>query len=73
MEVIINNQETLISTSNYKVGQKYPTPSPGNGDRVFYETLLKQRHDSEMAQEWCVQYGILEVSLFHNINSILVL
>eukprot|EP01041_Mallomonas_annulata_P008345 gene8345-17192_t len=42
-----------------KPGQKFPTPSPGNGDRVFYETLLKQRPDSEMAQEWCVAYGIL--------------
>ena len=28
--------------------------------RVFYESLLKQRPDSEMAQEWCVTYGILE-------------
>lgn len=35
-----------------KPGQKYPTPTPGNGDRVFYETLFRQRPDSEMAQEW---------------------
>ena len=35
-----------------KPGQKFPTPTPGFGDRVFYETLLKQRPDSEMAQEW---------------------
>lgn len=41
-------------------GQKFPTPSPGNGDRVFYESLLEQRPDSEMAQEWCVLYGILD-------------
>ncbi|EJK64950.1 hypothetical protein THAOC_14261 [Thalassiosira oceanica] len=32
-----------------KPGQKHPTPTPGNGDRVFYETLLKQRPDSHMA------------------------
>ena len=43
-------------------GQRYPTPSPGNGDRVFYETLIEQRPDSEMAQEWCVYYGVLDAS-----------
>lgn len=43
-----------------KPGQKYPTPSPGAGDRVFYDTLIAQRPDSEMAQEWCVNYGTLE-------------
>lgn len=26
--------------------------TPGFGDRVFYETLLRQRPDSAMAQEW---------------------
>lgn len=31
----------------------------GFGDRVFYETLLRQRPDSIMAQEWCVFYGVL--------------
>lgn len=35
-----------------KIGQKHPTPTPGNGDRVFYETLFKERPTSEMAQEW---------------------
>jgi hypothetical protein len=37
-----------------KPGQKYPTPTPGFGDRVFYETLYRQRPESIMAQEWCV-------------------
>ena len=41
-------------------GQKYPTPSPGNGDRVFYETLLESNPESLMAQEWCVFYGVLD-------------
>ena len=35
-----------------KPGQKFPTPTPGFGDRVFYETLLRQRPGSAMAQEW---------------------
>jgi hypothetical protein len=35
-----------------KPGQKFPTPTPGNGDRVFYETLFRQRPESEMAQDW---------------------
>ena len=38
-------------------GQKHPTPTPGFGDRVFYETLLRQRPDSAMAQQWCVPTG----------------
>jgi hypothetical protein len=41
------------------VGQKQPTPTPGFGDRVFYETLLRQRPDSAMAQQWCVDFGVL--------------
>lgn len=43
----------------FKVGQKFPTPPPGAGDRVFYETLLEQNPDSEMAQDWCLAYGVL--------------
>ena len=52
--------QTLGSLDNPKPGQRYITPSPGNGDRVFYETLLDQRPDSEMAQDWCLHYGVLE-------------
>eukprot|EP01040_Poterioochromonas_malhamensis_P009667 gene9667-10494_t len=60
-EVKIKKEDEFIEDrSNWKVGQKFPTPSPGNGDRVFYETLYQQRPDSEMAQEWCIAYGILE-------------
>lgn len=29
-------------------------------DRVFYETLYEEKPDSEMAQEWCLYYGILD-------------
>lgn len=28
---------------------------------MFYETLLQQNPNSEMAQDWCLMYGILEV------------
>jgi hypothetical protein len=41
-----------------KPGQKFPTPTPGFGDRVFYETLLRQRPHSTMAQEWYVTKNI---------------
>ena len=46
-------------STELKPGQKYPTPTRGVGDRVFYETLLKQNPSSAMAQEWCVNYGVL--------------
>ena len=49
-----------VVQTDFKPGQKYPTPSPGNGDRVFYETLYQQKPSSEMAQEWVISYGVLE-------------
>eukprot|EP00981_Chlorochromonas_danica_P004649 scaffold921_cov190-Ochromonas_danica.AAC.6 len=39
-----------------------PLPPPSvmmMTDRVFYESLLQQRPESEMAQEWCLAYGVL--------------
>jgi hypothetical protein len=45
----IENQH-MQDVSDYKPGQKYPTPAPANGDRVFYESLLEQKPSSEMAQ-----------------------
>mmetsp|Transcript_14608 Transcript_14608/g.35212 ORF Transcript_14608/g.35212 Transcript_14608/m.35212 type:complete len:124 (+) Transcript_14608:167-538(+) len=50
----------MSEKTKLKPGQKFPTPTPGNGDRVFYETLLSQRPDSEMAQEWCLAYGVMD-------------
>jgi hypothetical protein len=41
-------------------GQRFATPAPANGDRVFYESLMEQNPDSAMAQEWCVAYGALD-------------
>ena len=52
--------QTLGTLDNPKPGQIKITPSPGNGERVFYETLLEQRPDSEMAQDWCLQNGVLD-------------
>lgn len=46
-----------------KPGQKFPTPTPGFGDRVFYETLLRQRPDSAMAQEWYVATVAINLSV----------
>lgn len=55
-------------SGDFKPGQKYPTPSPGNGDRVFYETLIEQTPSSEMAQEWCLAYGILSLEKATKLN-----
>lgn len=49
---IDNANGTASVDDERKTGQKFPTPTPGYGDRVFYETLLRQRPDSIMAQEW---------------------
>jgi len=49
----VNTQRTSNKAmSDLKPGQKFATPTPGFGDRVFYETLYRQRPDSAMAQEW---------------------
>ena len=48
---------------------KHPTPTSGAGDRVFYETLLRQNPKSIMAQEWCL--GEQEINIIirrHNHN-----
>ncbi|KAL7531083.1 hypothetical protein ACHAWF_003624 [Thalassiosira exigua] len=52
----------MSEEAKLKPGQKFPTPTPGNGDRVFYETLLSQIPASEMAQDWCLAYGVLDES-----------
>jgi hypothetical protein len=48
-----------------KPGQKYPTPSQGSADRVFYESLYRQKPQSEMAQDWCIAYGVLPHNEVH--------
>ena len=58
----VKNPTPIVEEEKLKPGQKYPTPAPGNGDRVFYETLYQQKPESEMAQEWCVAYGVLSES-----------
>lgn len=40
-------------------GQKHPTPPATDATRVFYESLLRQKPSSIMAQEWCLKYGLL--------------
>ena len=47
------------SVSNPVRKQKYPTPSSQDPLYRFYTTLLKQRPDSEMAQKWCQDRGIV--------------
>jgi len=53
--------KNAVKKTALKPGQKHPTPTSGAGDRVFYETLLRQNPKSIMAQEWCLAYGVLQV------------
>uniref|UniRef100_A0A7S2PPK8 Uncharacterized protein n=1 Tax=Leptocylindrus danicus TaxID=163516 RepID=A0A7S2PPK8_9STRA len=59
---VTSSDVTVDTPVNGKPGQKYPTPTAGAGDRVFYETLFRQRPSSKMAQEWCLFYGVLPES-----------
>lgn len=52
-----------------KPGQKLPTPSPGHGDRVFYESLFAEKGlKSEMAVIWCVEHGIFQGDAIDKMN-----
>ncbi|GMI13637.1 hypothetical protein TrVE_jg13824 [Triparma verrucosa] len=42
-----------------KPGQKFQTPTPGDADRVFYESLYNQKPTSPMAINYVIEYGIL--------------
>eukprot|EP00904_Undaria_pinnatifida_P012609 jgi/Undpi1/8479/HiC_scaffold_25.g10946.m1 len=46
------------SSSGKVVKKEGGTKVKGQADRVFYETLLKQRPESHMAQDWCLSYGV---------------
>jgi len=59
-----------MTTETLKPGQKFPTPTRGFGDRVFYETLLRQKPSSAMAQEWCVYNGVLPQEEAAKLNKI---
>ena len=48
------SSRTIIAHSSPSLADK------SIGSRVFYETLLSQRPDSEMAQEWCLAYGVMD-------------
>ncbi|KAK8819513.1 hypothetical protein WA556_002502 [Blastocystis sp. ATCC 50177/Nand II] len=47
----------------FKSGQTKPTPSPGCGDRVFYESLYKQNPNSFIALKWCIEYGVFPTKI----------
>ncbi|CAM9340369.1 unnamed protein product [Ectocarpus sp. 4 AP-2014] len=51
-------REEAVLMEKRKAGQKLATPPPGQADRCFYETLLKQKPESHMAQDWCLAYGV---------------
>ena len=40
-------------------GQKFDIPEEGDGTRIFYETLLRQKPDSTMAMKYCLENGLL--------------
>ena len=42
-----------------KPGQKKETPPKNDPLRIFYTSLLKQKQDSKMAMQWCLEHGVL--------------
>ncbi|GMI54739.1 hypothetical protein ScalyP_jg12180 [Parmales sp. scaly parma] len=64
--------DSLVVAKVGKIGQKHNTPSPGEGDRVFYESLYKQNPSSLMAMEWCVAFGVLSAVEAARVNKLLI-
>lgn len=54
-----SSSAVLTEVEFTKPGQRHATPSPGSGDRVFYESLFKEKPNSEMALVWCIEHGVL--------------
>jgi hypothetical protein len=49
---------SALTVTYSKPGQRLPTPSPGSGDRVFYESLFKEKGTgSPMALIWMIENG----------------
>lgn len=44
----------------YLPGQKYPTPDDDDGLRIFYESLLAERPECQMALRYCIEHGLLD-------------
>ena len=44
---------------HFKDGQRNVTPIQGNATRGFYESLLEENPDSQMALRFCVENGLL--------------
>merc|ERR1712228_965922 len=40
-----------------KAGQKKDTPGDMNGNFIFYDSLFKERPNSQMAQIWLMEHG----------------
>lgn len=53
-------KKTRVMKSFTKTGQKKETPEELDGLRLFYESLHREKPDSEMAARWCIQHGIFE-------------
>ena len=53
------NWADAASSLQLKKGQRYPTPSPGSGDAVFYSSLLKENPNSPMAIIFVFEHGLL--------------
>lgn len=56
---VVKTVKTKVEPTNFKEGQKKPTPPESDSIRKFYTTLFKQNKGSEMALKWCLEHGCL--------------
>ena len=56
VEEVTTNQPD--NRKDYMTGQKYQTPEEGDSLRIFYESLLRQRPESKLAEKWILEHGL---------------
>lgn len=73
-KVVEDDKRAIVSVSTKKTvvvkekerksfnlpGQRHEPPEERDGLRIFYESLYRQRPESEMAQIWMMEHGMLE-------------
>ncbi|CAG9313473.1 unnamed protein product [Blepharisma stoltei] len=52
----------VVKISKDKIKHKHKNPEPSFDDplRAFYESLLQQNPNSQMARKYCIEHGILK-------------
>ncbi len=49
-----------LAMNTSEIKQKFDTPPESDGTRIFYESLLRENPNSQMAYKYCCENGIIK-------------